>query len=800
MKIRFQANFSGFQIDSEQGVSYAGKPLTLYPKELAVLTLLVERANRLVSKEELIQAVWSGAPTSDESIARCISVIKSRLRKACPGADALIKNEYGRGYRFVGTVSGINSCLCVESFQALIDSSPDFIALKDGEGRWQIVNRAGLELYGLSGGGWHNKTDMELAQMAPPDHLASFQACSASDEAAWQAGTPLCSVERVPSGNRGMRVFEVIKSPVFNDDGSRRQLVVLGRDVTERTLMEQRLQLFDEVLRNSREAVVITDADNNILSVNPTFSEITGYAPEEVIGRNPRILSSGRQSREFYRNLWRQLELDGTWRGEIWNRRKNGEIYPEWLDISLVRDSGGRVTHHIAIFSDITRRKETERQLQFLAFHDPLTKLPNRLLLRDRFEQAAAVATRDKTRLALLFLDLDQFKTVNDTLGHMLGDQLLTAVAERLTASVRDCDTISRLGGDEFAILLGGFREVSTASAMAKKILDQLTLPFAIGTHQLSATSSIGIGLYPDDGRDFDTLLKIADAAMYYAKDSGRNTYRFYTEQLNLHALERLHMQNSLHQALKLEQFVLHYQPQYALADGRLIGAEALIRWNSPEQGLVPPDKFISVAEDCGLIVAIGDWVVREACRQNRSWQDAGHPPLTIAVNLSALQLRRGDLVGTVERALAEYALQPVCLELELTESILIQDVAEVMEVVGRLKQLGVRLSIDDFGTGYSSLGYLKRLGVNALKVDQSFVRNMAIDEDDAAIVASVIQLGHSLKLTVIAEGVESREQADSLQAMGCDQVQGYFYSPPLPPQQFAALLDTLGSTQESRR
>lgn len=793
-KPRFRASFSGFLIDGDDGLFFEGRRLTLYPKELAVLRMLVQHAGRLVSKEELIAEVWNGAPTSDESIARCISVIKTRLRAASPGTDLLIKNEYGRGYRFIGQVSHRHAGLREDGLLALINASPDIIALKDGEGRWQLLNRAARELFGLGEDNWFNRTHQELEALIAPEQRSCLRACAASDEEAWQARRPSLSVLRVPSPAQGLRIFEISKSPVFHEDGSRRQLIMLGRDVTERTLMEERLRVFDEVLRNSREAVVITDADNNILSVNPTFCEITGYQPEEVMGKNPRILSSGRQNKAFYRNLWQQLALEGSWRGEIWNRRKNGEIYPEWLDISLVRDGSGRVTHHIAIFSDITHHKETERQLQFMAYHDPLTRLPNRLLLRDRFDQAAAAALRTQTRLALLFLDLDQFKHVNDTLGHTSGDKLLLGVAERLRACVRETDTISRLGGDEFVILLGELKEVETASQVAQKVLEQLAPPFTIDGQQISTSFSIGIGLFPDDGNDFDTLLKIADAAMYAAKDCGRNTYRYYTEQLNLHALERLHMQHSLRQAIERQEFVLHYQPQYELASGRLAGAEALIRWNCPERGLTTPDSFIPVAEECGLIVGIGEWVLREACRQNRAWQDAGHLPLPVAVNLSALQFRHGNLADSVRGALADSGLQPQWLELELTESILIQNVDAVLEVLRTLKQIGVRLSIDDFGTGYSSLAYIKRFALDKLKVDQSFVRNMAIDPDDAAIVHSVIQLGHSLKLTVVAEGVESAEQAEILRREGCDLVQGYLYARPLPPEQFGAVLERAAS------
>jgi diguanylate cyclase (GGDEF)-like protein len=479
--------------------------------------------------------------------------------------------------------------------------------------------------------------------------------------------------------------------------------------------------------------------------------------------------------------MWRQIELDGTWRGEIWDRRKNGEIYPKWLDISTVHDESGKLTNYIAIFSDITERKATEAQLEFMAYHDALTKLPNRSLLRDRFDQAIATAMRDNTLVALLFLDLDQFKAVNDSLGHEVGDQLLLGAADRINRCVRETDTVCRLGGDEFVILLTNLQNAGGASQVAQKVLDGCSSPIAIGKHLLNTSFSIGISMYPDDGNDFDTVMKLADTAMYYAKDAGRNTYRFYTEQMNVNAMERMTWLNNMHRAIERNEFVLHYQPQFDLSTGHLIGLEALIRWNSPKQGLVPPAKFIQVAEDSGLIVPIGTWVLQEACRQNRAWQDAGYPPVVVSVNLSALQFRRGNIVDSVEHILKETGLDPQWLELELTESILVHDIEQVLEIVRNLKKIGIGLAIDDFGTGYSSLTYLKRFSVDKLKIDQSFIRNLTVDFEDAAIVRSIIQLGKGLGLKTIAEGVETTAQTEYLRQEGCDEVQGYLFGHPLP-------------------
>ena len=492
--------------------------------------------------------------------------------------------------------------------------------------------------------------------------------------------------------------------------------------------------------------------------------------------------------------MWHALVTDGHWQGEIWNRRKQGEIYPEWLGITAVYDSQGQLTHYVGIFSDLSERKATADQIEFLAHHDPLTALPNRFLLHDRLEQALAQAERQRSTVALLVLDLDRFKLVNDSLGHELGDQLLQRVAVRLHQRVRDTDTVSRQGSDEFLILLPG-TDLDGADRVASNLLKYLeNQPFQIADHTLSVTASIGISLYPVHGPNGDTLLKHAGTALNYAKNSGGNTHRFFAAAMNVNTLERLRMETSLRLALERGEFLLHYQPQVALASGLIVGAEALLRWRHPEWGLVPPGQFIPVAEDSGLIVPIGAWVLREACRQTRAWQRAGLARITVAVNLSALQFKRSDLLATVTQALTESGLAPDCLELELTESILIQDVDSALKVVRELRTMGLKLSIDDFGTGYSSLSYLQKLAVHKLKIDQSFVRGLVDDDgDSAAIVRAVIQLAHNLKLRTVAEGVETDLQLGFLRNHGCDEVQGYYLGHPLPAEAFARLLGQPG-------
>lgn len=511
-----------------------------------------------------------------------------------------------------------------------------------------------------------------------------------------------------------------------------------------------------------------------------------------MLGRNPRLLSSGHHDKTFYRQMWEALNSQGYWQGEIYDRRKSGEIYPKWTRINVVKDDQGRVVNHVAVFSDISDRKALEERLQFLAQHDHLTGLPNRNLLRLRLEQAVESAMERGAGginpVALLLLDLDHFKTINDSLGHHAGDQLLRTVVKRLKNILRESSTLCRQGGDEFLIVLPQAQDLARVSRAAETVLAALATPFEVDGHPLSITGSIGISLAPDDGSDFDTLLKKADTALVHAKQSGRNAYRFFTEAMNVSTLERLTLQQRLHQALERQELVLYYQPQLDLASGRVVGVEALLRWRTPE-GLVPPGKFIPLAEETGLIVPMGAWVIQEACRQARTWLDAGLPPMTMAVNLSALQFHRDNLLITVGDALSAASLPAASLELELTESILIQDAEATLATLKAMNAMGVLLSIDDFGTGYSSLAYLKRFTVDKLKIDQSFVRDITSDGDSAAIVRAVVQMASSLKLKTIAEGVETESQAAALRATGCDEVQGYLYARPMPAAECEAYL-----------
>ena len=561
------------------------------------------------------------------------------------------------------------------------------------------------------------------------------------------------------------------------------------RDISERRQAEATMRLYTSVFETTGEAVVITDAAVCILAVNPAFTEITGYSKLEAIGQTPRVLNSGRHDKAFYEHMWASLIETGRWQGEIWNRRKDGQIYPEWLSLSAVYDAGCRVTNYVAIFSDISERKSAEECISFLAQHDALTGLPNRALMQDRLAQALSAAQRTGDRVALMLIDLDRFKNVNDSLVHPAGDQLLQGVAKRLQDSVRKSDTVARLGGDEFVVILPKIAEAEDAAHVAEQMLPSLAGSFDLCGHDIHITPSIGVCIYPNDGADIDSLIRNADTAMYQAKENGRNGYQFFTQAMNGRVLERLTMETDLRTALARDEFVLHYQPQVDLKSGLVIGVEALVRWNSRKLGMVPPARFIPVAEESGLIIPLGEWILRSACEQRRRWEEQGILHFPVLVNVSSLQFRDRGFDRIVARVLCETGLTPALLDLELTESAVMHHGEETVGMLQRLKTLGVGLSIDDFGTGYSSLAYLKRFPIDRLKIDQSFVRDIMSDANDVAIVKAVIALGHSLGLRVIAEGVETADQFALLKTYDCDECQGYLIGRPAAAGELEAFL-----------
>lgn len=542
---------------------------------------------------------------------------------------------------------------------------------------------------------------------------------------------------------------------------------------------EQRLRLSNKVFEYSSEAIMVTDADSRIINVNPAFTGLTGYRADEVIGKTPRILSSGKHDRNFYEAMWQNLLTDGQWAGEVWDRRKDGSIYPKWTVINAVRENGV-TTHYVALFSDISERKEHEERINYLARHDHLTGLPNRLMFHERMQHALARAERNRNRLALVFIDLDRFKNINDSLGHFFGDQLLIQTAQRLRSSVRVSDTVARLGGDEFLVVLENVGDHNRCAQLLVNLHERLEQAYRIEEAVIHAPPSIGVALYPDDGADIVTLMRHADTAMYQVKAKGRNGWSFYAPRMNDEVQERIVLERDLRLALARGEFVLHYQPQWDLTNDCLFGWEALVRWQHPQRGLVPPDKFIPIAEETGLIVPLGDWVLETACREVRDWEQEGLGSYRIAVNLSARQFTQQALGERIEAVLAATGLAPGRLELEITESVLMEDADLTAGILQRLKQLGVTIAIDDFGTGYSSLAYLKAFPVNKLKIDRSFVRDIVSDPNDAAIVSAIISMARSMGLVTIAEGVESEAQRDFLMAQGCQELQGYLFGRPM--------------------
>ena len=551
----------------------------------------------------------------------------------------------------------------------------------------------------------------------------------------------------------------------------------LKRQREDRERLRQAAAVFD----CTREGVLVTDRTGAIVHVNRALVEITGYTVEEVLGKRPNMFKSGHHDLEFYQGVFKSLQETGDWHGEIWNRRKNGEIYPQWQTVRAITDEKGQLTHYVAVFTDISAIKKSQTDLARLVHHDPLTDLPNRLLFTDRTEQALTSAQRHKTGCALLMIDLDHFKIINDSLGHNVGDLLLKAVSGRLQRVFGKGYTVARLGGDEFAVLIENCSNASRAEVLAQQVLEVMKAAFEITGHQLFVSASVGISVFPGDALNAEQLLRNADSALFKAKSAGREGYALYTEELTVHALNRIEVASDLRRALEQQELRVYYQPVHDLQTSRLIGVEALVRWEHPLRGLVPPGEFIPIAERTGLIAEIDAWVLEQACWQMCQWQSAGVHLSFVAVNISSRLFARPELYTLVSTVLTDSGLDPALLELEVTESAVMEDSQGALEQMHRLRALGLRLAIDDFGTGFSSLLRLKQLPVQKLKIDQGFVAGLPEDNDDVAIVRAVIALSQSMGLQVHAEGIEHIEQAQFLLDFKCDLGQGYWFGRPVP-------------------
>lgn len=667
--------------------------------------------------------------------------------------------------------------------QATLDAIPDMLFEVDTAERYLEVHAPRADLLAAPREQLLGKT---LSEVLPPDAVdVCRSALQEAGSVGWSNGKQF--ELSLPQGKRWFELSVSRKTPANEPEA---RFIVLSRDVTERVSSREQLRLSAIVFDNAAEGMMVTDAENNIVSVNRAFVEVTGYSAEEVMGKNPRLLRSDRHGPEFFRDLWGALEADGGWQGEIWNRRKDGTLYPALASINVVRDPHGKLTHYIGLFSDLSHLKNTEQKLDYLAYHDPLTALPNRTLFNQLLVHATQHADRDGTQFALLALDLDNFKTINDSLGHAVGDQLLIESARRIKELLRGVDALSRIGGDEFNVILDPIENPQSADLLAQRMMEALSAPFMAEGVCVYVGASVGIALYPGDGDDAETLSRNADAALNQAKAEGRNSLRFFSSGLSDRAHERLLLESDLRQALENHELRLYYQPQIDLSSGQVSGLEALVRWQHPTRGLVSPGEFIPLAEESGLIVPLGEWVLMTACRQIKAWADSRLTLAHTSVNVSAVQLGRSNLLDAVKHALSETGIAPDSLELEITESFVMTDLAGAMKTLAEIKALGVRLSIDDFGTGYSSLSYLQQLNVDKLKIDISFIRDMTTNGGKAAIVQSIIALGHGLGLHIIAEGVEEEGQASYLRGLQCDGMQGYLVSRPLTGEDMTRFLN----------
>lgn len=565
-------------------------------------------------------------------------------------------------------------------------------------------------------------------------------------------------------------------------------------DITERREAEEQLRIAAAVFETSSEGIVVTDHNNRIIAVNPGFTQITGYSLDEVVGQTPNVLSSGRHDAEYYRKMWASLQENDSWEGEIWNRNKHGAIYPEWLSLSVVRNERHEVIEHIAVFSDITRRKRDEEKIRWQANYDPVTGLPNRTLFQERLSASISSSHREGWSTALLFIDLDNFKVVNDTRGHAVGDWLLQEVAGRLAACIREADTVARLGGDEFTVILQDVGGADDAAKLAQKIVSNIAEPFYAEGGDIFIGGSVGITLYPNDAKDAETLIRNADLAMYRAKEAGRNGYRFFTQSMNEKMQERTRLEDAMRYAMQRDEFHLEFQPIVDSRSGETVRAESLIRWHHPLRGKISPEEFIPVAEEAGMIAQLGWWILEHACHSAADWMARGFAT-GVSVNVSARQIQLGLNVDDIIALLDELSLPPERLTLEITESLLLEDTERTLVWLNRVRSAGIKLSVDDFGTGFSSLSYLKRFPVNSLKIDQSFVRDVIVNTEDAALVRAIIKLAETFGLDVIAEGVEQCEQLDFLKQHNCYLIQGYYFSRPLSDDAFVDFLKRRGGS-----
>ncbi|HLO74903.1 MAG TPA: EAL domain-containing protein [Magnetospirillum sp.] len=667
----------------------------------------------------------------------------------------------------------------------VMSSLPDALVIADGHGRVRRLNHKAVQMFGYG-------VDEVLDE--PVDgFLAEPYARQLRER--WkgfvgEGRDGLISTGREVLGRRkdGSVVPMELSVAQLERDGESRFVMVL-HDISARKRALARLDVAEKVLECTMEGVMVTDRRGTMLWVNQGFCRISGYSREEVLGQKAAMLKSGLQGPDFYAAMWEKIRQAGEWEGEIWNRRKDGEAYPEWLTIKAITDPSGQVTRYVGVFSDISKHKRAEETIRTLTYFDAVTHLPNRYLFMDRLEQALERAPRSGRKLALVMIGLNRFRQINETLGHQTGDQLLRVVADRLGASLRGHDTVARLRGDTFCCLLTDLAQDHDAHLVISRLLESFLTSFELDGHELFITAKVGISVYPVDGTDPEDLVLKAETAMNRSKELADNAYQFYTPEMHANSVERLKLETELRKAVSRDEFVVYYQPKIETATGRIVGAEALVRWLHHDLGMISPADFIPIAEETGLIVPIGNWVLDHVCSQIRQWLDVGQPVVQVAVNLSAHQFRQPDLVDKVVESLRQHAIDPDLLELELTESAVMHNAEMTIRTLMELHGHGVRLAVDDFGTGYSSLSYLKKFPLDKLKIDRSFVMDIDANPASAEIVGAIIAMGHSLNLEIVAEGVENDAQLGVLKELKCDEIQGFYYSRPIPAETFASIL-----------
>ncbi len=667
-------------------------------------------------------------------------------------------------------------------FQAILDNAPIGIWMLGIDGRMKFINDTFCDAVGVTEQQF--VASRHYAEVLP---LSITENCIKSDRKCYEQVEPHVSMEWLPFVDGRDHLLEITKVKLFDPKGSLLGLIGLAVDITERKAAEDRLHLTAKVFENTLEGITITDVSGYVIEANAAFCKITGYSREEIVGKNLRILQSGLQSTSFYETMWQSILTTGCWQGEVWNRKKNGELYAEWLSISAIKNEDGQVANYLGVSSDITESKQHEKQLNRIAHYDALTGLPNRTLLDDRLKQAVARAVREQSMMAVCYLDLDGFKSINDSMGHDAGDRALIEIARRIKDTIRGGETVARLGGDEFVVLLLGLERGEECSMALDRLLSVIAEPISIGDKFFVLGASIGVSIYPMDDGDTDTLLRHADQAMYSAKQSGKNRFHVYDLALDQRARNQQMLLQSVQHGLRINQFELYYQPKINLCTQALVGVEALIRWNHPESGLLSPARFLSAVENTDVDIAIGEWVIAGALRQIASWRIAGLDT-EVSINISAHHLEYPGFIDGLQRQLELHPDVPANrLQIEVLETAALDDIAEVRLIIERCSRLGVGFALDDFGTGYSSLSYLSRLPVDTLKIDQSFVRNLTASKGDHAIILGIIALSRAFELKTVAEGIETEEHFTTLLEMGCDIGQGYLIARPMVA---AALFD----------